>query len=193
MTPIARIRVVDQLARSLVSAVHTSVGVDPLEDAAVAMAIQDIREARLPRAALYALAQMTRFALGHLNAARILHQLEPLTFEAMRDIMAGEESIDVDLLHDCFAVLEAPPVPRPRGTTVDLSGRTLQTWGPYALVTVSHVYLRVVRTLAAHHETDMERLLRHFALAHERDLLTLDANKQGQPEPRTSQQDTDGA
>lgn len=183
------------MARGLIVAVHSAEPGDPLDDPAVDLILQDIRDQGAAGAVFHVLTHMTTFALTHINTARMARGEEPLTLVEMRSIMAAEGTIDVELVRDCFSVLGALQLPHTRRTSHDPSGRmlrrTLETWGPYALVTVSHVYLRLVRSLAEYGDEDMEYLLRCFTVAQERDLYGLGEVKPNGTEPRPRK--TDGA
>ncbi len=92
-----------------------------------------------------------------------------LTLEDIREALLREKTVDPELLEECFALFRGMNQPRDDTTAVaEQVRRTLNAWGPYALVTEVVIAWRVLATVAdGLAGVTPEGLIRAWAIADE--------------------------
>jgi hypothetical protein len=135
--------------RGLTTAVRASHYRDPLDDPLVAEQLDHIRaDGNGGRVARW-LAALTLFGLDRLNMCRRLSGSQLLTLDEVREALVREGTVDVDLVDDCLALVRGMRDSPQRSTAVAEQVRcTIETWGPYALVTEAIIAWRLVLTVA---------------------------------------------
>jgi len=169
---------ISRLCRALVARSATLVeGTDPARDDVISGILDDIDALPTPQASLWYLASMIQALRNRLN--RVLREAgdgPPMTFLQMRDALAVGGQTSPALLDDVFAILREVEVPlshRDQAAIDEAVGGAGERWGHAATFTLSHIYIRLGRTVVLRDPTveTLEGLIADLSVSLETDLI----------------------
>jgi hypothetical protein len=146
---------VSALCRALVTALRSVANTDIVTDRGLRQVLDDLDRTQFRYTGIQMLAAMVLFGHGRMNLAARLNGQHGWSISEMATELSRENSIDNELVNDCFAVVQALTNRNefPQDVAVQVALRKSVSkaaeWGDYAYLTLAHVYLRTINTYAS--------------------------------------------